>query len=280
METMKKLSLLMATVMIFGLAAGGFSQEGTSRLRVVTTTSLIAQIVERVGREKVEVVNIIPPAQCPGHFDVKPGDLQKLARADLFILHGWQGEKFSQKLIASADNPGLSVVKVDVQGNWMVPQVQREAVDKITSALVRADGTNSSYYQKTSGEYKKLIAAKGAEIKAKLDQANLSATKVMCADMQAGFVKWTGLNVVATYGLPDSLTPQVVKELVDKGKRENVGLIIDNMQSGRDAGAGIAEELGCPRIVLSNFPGGVENTETWEEALDYNIELIMQAAAP
>ena len=29
------------------------------------------------------MVNIIPPAQCPGHFDVKPGDIQKLADAVL-----------------------------------------------------------------------------------------------------------------------------------------------------------------------------------------------------
>ena len=122
-----------------------------------------------------------------------------------------------------------------------------------------------------------MIAAKGAEIKAKLDQANLSAMKVICAEIQAGFIKWTGLNFIATYGRPDSLTPQVVKELVDKGKAENVSLIIDNMQSGKDAGAGIAEELGCARIILSNFPGCFENTETWEKAIDYNIKLIIQA---
>jgi hypothetical protein len=51
------------------------------------------------------------------------------------------------------------------------------------------------------------------------------------------------------------------------------------MQSGHDAGAGIAEEMGCTRIILSNFPGGYENTETWEKAIDYNIELILKAIA-
>ena len=67
----------------------------------------------------------------------------------------------------------------------------------------------------------------------------------MCADQLPGFVGWAGLNIVAMYGRPDSLTPQVVKELVDKGRGARVTLIIDNMQSGKDAGAGIAEELGC-----------------------------------
>jgi len=101
----------------------------------------------------------------------------------------------------------------------------------------------------------------------------------MCAEMLVEFVEWTGLNVIDTYGRPDSLTPQVVKELVDTGREENVVLIIDNLQSGQDTGAGIAEELGCRRIILSNFPGGFDDTETWEKAIDKNIELILEAIA-
>jgi zinc transport system substrate-binding protein len=69
----------------------------------------------------------------------------------------------------------------------------------------------------------------------------------------------------------------VVKELVDKGREGKVTLIIDNMQSGKDAGAGIAEELGSARVILSNFPGGYENTETWEKAIDCNVELLLAA---
>ena len=102
---------------------------------------------------------------------------------------------------------------------------------------------------------------------------------MLCADKQAGFIKWVGLNIVGTFGRPDSLTPQVVKELVDKGREANVTLIVDNLQSGRDAGAGIAEELGCKRIILSNFPGGFDDTQTWEKAIDHNVDLILNVMA-
>lgn len=251
----------------------------SSKLQVVTSTSLIARIVNQIGGKKIDVVNIIPPAQCPGHFDVKPGDIRKLADADLFMLHGWQGEKFSQELIDSAGNPDLTVVKINIQGNWMAPPVQQEAVDKISSILAQADKGNSSYYQESAAEYKKVIAARESEIKAKLARISPPAIKVMCADMQAGFIKWAGFTIVATYGRPDSFTPQLMKDLVDKGRKEKVDLIIDNIQSGKDAGAVIAEELGCDRIILSNFPGGYKNTGTWEKAIDKNIELIMTALA-
>jgi zinc transport system substrate-binding protein len=260
-----------------GLFFGSYSMAGTSKLRVVTSTSLIAQIVERVGGDMVDVVNIIPPAQCPGHFDIKPGDIQKLSDAHLFLLHGWQGEKFSQGLIASAHNRDLTVVRINVKGNWMTPPVQLQATDKITAALSNLDNKNSGAYQESAAEYKNKIKAKEAEMKAKLAQLRPSTVNVLCAKMQAGFVKWSGLNVVATYGRPDSLTPKVVKKLVDQGRGAKVGLIIDNMQSGKDAGAGLAEELGCTRITLSNFPACFENTETWEKAIDRNVELLLDA---
>ena len=259
----------------------GCQTEDTTRLKVVTSISLIAQIVERVGGDLVDVVNIIPPAQCPGHFDVKPSDIQKLADADLFLLGGWQGEMFSQELIDSANNPDLTVISLDIpsnpQSNWMVPSVQQDATDGVAAALSQVDVENSSAYQVSAAEYKNTIEAKRAEIGGRLAEENLANVNVICSGMQAAFLNWVGLNVVTFYGRPNSLTPQVVKELVDTAKAENVTLIIDNLQSGQDAGAGIAEELGCARIILNNFPGGFDNTETWEKVIDYNIELILEA---
>jgi len=268
---------LLVLSLILAIILGSCAPAEMPRLKVVTSTSLIAQIVERVGGDKVSVVNIIPPAQCPGHFDVKPGDIQKLADAKLFIMHGWQGEKFSDDLIASANNKSLTVVKVELPGNWMTPSVQRDATDKIASALAQIDPDNGAAYQKSATEYKAKVTAKESEIKTKLGQVNLSAVNVLCDEQQAGFVKWVGLNIIATYGRPETLTPQKIKELVDKGRENKVAVVIENMQSGAEAGKGLAEELACKRIVLSNFPGGYENTETWEKAIDYNIELILKA---
>lgn len=282
---MKKFHFFVTAFLVLSLAAGvlfgGCSTEETSQIRVVTSTSLITQIVERVGGEKIDVVNIIPPAQCPGHFDVKPGDIQKLSDADLFLLHGWQGEKFSEELIASANNPELAVVQINVKvgenTNWMTPPVQQAAVDKITDALCEVDDANWSVYQEAADRYKGIIVAKESEVKKKLAKLNPASVSVMCAEMQAGFVNWAGFNVAATYGRPDSLTPQVVKDLIDKGRAGDVALIIDNMQSGKDAGAGIAEELDCARVILSNFPGGYDNTETWEKTIEHSVELILNA---
>jgi len=280
---MKKPHHFIVGILVFTLVIssilGGCQAEETAQFKVVTSTSLLAQTTERVGGELVDVVNIIPPAQCPGHFDVKPSDIQKLADAQLFLLHGWQGEMFSQELIESANNPDLTVVIINIPGNWMTPAVQLQAVDEVTAHLSQLDAENSTAYQQSAAELRNVIQAKGTEAEAQLAGQELSSINVMCAEQQAGFVGWVGFNIVATFGRPDSLTPQVVKDLVDKGREENVTLIIDNLQSGQDAGAGIAEELDCDRIILSNFPGGFDNTETWEKAIDENIRRILEVVA-
>jgi zinc transport system substrate-binding protein len=280
---MKKWGILVAAILVLNVAVGallgGCAAESSAKLKAVTSTSLIAQIVERIGGDKVSVVNIIPPAQCPGHFDVKPGDIQKLADARLFIIHNWQGEKFSDDLITSANNNNLTTVKVELAGNWMTPVVQRDAADKIAATLAQIDPDNSANYQKAATEYKAKVTARETEINAGLGKVNLAAVNVLCDEQQDGFVKWTGLNVIATFGRPETFTPQVVKYLVDQGRAEKVILVIDNMQTGGESGKALAEELGAGHIVLSNFPGGYEGTETWEKAIDKNIELIMNSIA-
>jgi zinc transport system substrate-binding protein len=281
LQKMKKSGIFLAAVLMLslvtGILSGGCVTDNSSRLKIVTSTSLLAQIVERVGGDKVSVVNIIPPAQCPGTFDVKPGDIRMLADARLFLMHNWQGEKFSNALITSAKNSNLTSISIELAGNWMTPLVQRDAADKIVAVLAQIDPENSAAYQQAASEYKAAVTAKETEVKSRLGKANLAAVNVLCDEQQAGFVKWAGLNIIATYGRPETFTPQIVKDLVDKGKAGKVTLVIDNMQTGGEAGKSLAEQLGAKQITLSNFPGGYEKTETWEKAIDKNIELILNS---
>jgi zinc transport system substrate-binding protein len=280
---MEKLRLFLISLVVIILAAGllvsGCSSGKASKLKVVTGSSLLSYIVQQVAGNKVDVVNLVPPAQHPGDFNVKPTDIQTLASASLFLLQGWPGEGYADKLIASANNPNLTVVKANVDGNWMIPSVQLVATDRVASILGQADSTSASTYQKSADEYKQRVQKKESDIKARLASANVLQVNVIASDRQADFLQWAGFNVVATYGAPESLTPQVVKDLVDKGRAAKVTLVVDNLQSGKDAGKGLAEELGAKNVNLSNFPGGLDNTETWEKAIDRNIELLLGAVA-
>ncbi len=277
----KKFYFVATVLMLLSLVAvallGGCTQEETSKINVVTSTSLMEYIVRQVGGERVEVVNLVPPNQHPGNFDAKPGDIQKLAGASLFLLHGWPGEGYADKLVASANNPKLTVIKASVDGNWMIPSVQMAATDKVMSILSQVDSQDALAYQKAAAAYKKKIQAKETDIKARLAKANVATVKVIASARQADFLQWAGFNVVATFASAQALTPQTVKDLIDKGKTEGVRLVINNLQDGQDAGKAIAQELGAKNLNLSNFPGGFANTETWEKAIDYNVDIILNS---
>jgi len=273
------LSIVIMVTLSLWFLLGGCAPAATSKLKVVTGTSLLAYITQQVGGDKVEITNLIPPVQHPGSFNVRPGDVETLAKAKLFLLHGWPGEGFADKFIASANNPNLTVIKASIDGNWMIPLVQAAAVDKVADALGQIDDKNISVYRKAAEQYKQRISTKEAEVKEKLQKADVSQVNVIASQRQADFLEWAGFNVVASYAGPNALNPQMVKELVDKGRAAEVTLIIDNLQDGKDAGKGIAEELGARQVNLSNFPGGFDNTETWEKAIDKNIELLLEAIA-
>jgi hypothetical protein len=39
----------------------------------------------------------------------------------------------------------------------------------------------------------------------------------------------------------------------------------------------MAQDIGAIQVTISNFPGGLENTETWENAIDKNVDLLLGA---
>ena len=277
----QKLSLivtLLFSVTIVAASDAACARTPTDRLEVATSTSLLAYIVEQVGADNVDVLNIVPPSQHPGNFDARPGDVQKLTEARLFLVHGFPGETYVPGLVQAANNPNLQVVTISFSGSWMTPEAQLAAAEKVATALGEADPPNKDTYRQRSGQYQDRVRAKAADVKQRLTGADMASLRALSSVFQAPFVGWAGIKVVGTYSTPESLTPQAVKDLVDKGRSEGVTLVVDNIHSGPDAGKGLAEELRAKRVTLVYFPGGLPNTETWEKAIDYDVNALVEVA--
>jgi zinc transport system substrate-binding protein len=279
---MKKLAIIVIPILVLVLTASflsGCDEEETAGLKVVTSTSHLEQLVKRIGGDRVDAINIVPPASHPGDFDASPGDIQKLADADLFLWHNWPGELYVPGLLESADNPDLTVIAIELEGSWMTPPVQQQAADLVADALSQVDSQESAAYEEAAEAYKAMVRAEESEIRARLGEVDVSGVNVICAGWQAGFLGWAGFNIVGTYGLPTAPTPADIEDMVELGRQEGVTLVVDNLHDNRDAGLPIATELGCARVVLLNFPGVDAETETWEGAVNYNIDLLLEALA-
>jgi zinc transport system substrate-binding protein len=273
------IGLLIAAVVAAPTTYLALAHDAQSPVDVVAGSSLIGNIVQDVAGGKLETRTLIPPGVCPGHYAVAPGDILALANCTALFIHDYQ-EYFTNinDAVAAADNPSLNVTVINVTGNWMIPAVQAEAVGNITQALEQMDPENAAYYQQRAAEREQAILAHGQEVEATLEQAGVNGVKVICADMQADFVSWAGFDVVATFGRPEDLTPAAEAQLVDEANQAGAVLIIDNLQSGsKTLGPAIEQDVEAIPVTISNFPGGFANTETWEKAIDENVNLLLGA---
>ena len=246
---------------------------------IMTGSSFITNIIQDVADGELETRTLIPPGVCPGHYDIKPSDIEALANSKALFIHNFQQTYANVNgAIEAAENPDLIITVLNVTGNWMVPAVQAEAVNKIAQALGEIYPENAAYYAGNATERAQAILVYGEQVKDRLQDAAVDGVKVICAAMQEGFVRWAGFDIVATYGRPEELSPADVQQLITEAIEAGVVLVIDNLQSGSTTlGVSMEQDIEAISVIISNFPGGLKNTETWEKAIDKNVDLLLDA---
>jgi zinc transport system substrate-binding protein len=255
------------------------STQPSDEIDVMAGSSLIANIIQDVAGDTLTTRSLIPADTCPGHYDIKPSDIIALGNCTALFIHDYQQYVANiNDAVAAADNPSLNVTVLNVPGNWMVPTVQAEAVGAVAQVLEQLYPENAAYYEQRATEREQAILTHGEEVEDTLQQAGVDGVKVICAEMQADFAPWAGFNVTATFGRPEDLSPADLAQLVEAANQTGAALIIDNLQSGSTTlGAAIEGDVNAIPVTISNFPGGFANTETWEKAIDENVNLLLGA---
>ena len=250
---------------------------------VVAGTALIKGIVQDLSGNTIdpgELHNLIPPRMCPGHFDVRPADVEAAAASKLVIIHDWQQNMTAVAgLLQAAHVSDERVSVLQIHGHWMTPRAYEQAVGSVARMLSEADPANADTYAARAKTRQHEIRAFSEQLGTRLNAAEISRVKVVCSDKQAGFVRWAGFDVVTEFGRPEDMSVADVEDLIRNTRESGAKLIVDNLQSGStQAGSAIARDAGVIHVVLSNFPGGFEDTETWEKAVEKNIDLLLDAA--
>jgi ABC-type Zn uptake system ZnuABC Zn-binding protein ZnuA len=201
--------------------------------------------------------------------------MKLLADANVFFLHNWQSRTFSDGIIRASGNHTLKKAVLDVPGNWMAPPVQASAAERIAAVLADVDPARADGYRSAAARRKDDVLKTGAVQTQRLAQAGVRDIRVLTNDMQADFVRWAGFQVVGVFGRGEDMSPREVEDAIRLGRDHAVRLVADNLQSGKQAGIGIAKEVGAVQVTLSNFPGGFEGTETWAKAIERNVDLLL-----
>ncbi|HDI01735.1 MAG TPA: zinc ABC transporter substrate-binding protein [Candidatus Bathyarchaeota archaeon] len=277
---MALLASLVVLSAVANLAVGQAACEegGGHELYVVCMTTVLASIVEQIGGPYVSVEAIVPPGFCPGHYDVRPSDVEAIREADLIIGHiavfPWVEDLFE-----AAGRPIEDLHMIS--GPWNTPTSAISYVSAIT-ALLCEHATNSTmgdYFTTMNATLCSELLSLADELQGKASELGVSDVKVICMEWQVSFVSWLGFNITATFPPQERMSAADVEALVELGREEGVAIVIDNLQSGTEVGTEIAREIGAEHVVLTNFPGAVPGTNTLADMIRYNAEQLFNATS-
>lgn len=236
---------------------------------MTSDTILSGMIISLLPQGRYPVEAILPPGQCPGHYDVKISDIEKLKKADLIV--SFMGMSFMNKT-RPADRRHILV---DTGGrNWMSPDSYIYGLDILAEKLSGYFPEDTNIIMSRKKEAIANIKGGAYLISQRIKKSGISGISVIASSMQKETLEWMGLRVAAEYGRQEAMSAREIVRLVKIGKNESVKMVVDNLQSGPDTGKSIAEALRVQHVVLTNFP----SERGYLTALEENVETIIKAA--
>lgn len=162
---------------VCALGMAGWAPPSMAALRVVTTTSMVTDLVKQVGGEVVTVEGLMGPGVDPHLYKAAPSDVVKLQRADVIfysglMLEGKMTEVFSrlarsrkgvyaiterlpkERLLHPADHEGHPDPHV-----WFDVSLWAQCIDVVVEGLVAADGTHRAEFEKRGQELRTRLKA-------------------------------------------------------------------------------------------------------------------------
>ena len=220
------------------------------RLNVVASTSLIECAVRDVAGDAARVQRIVPPGSCPGHFDLAPRDFERIVDADVAFLHDYQ-EGMQHKL-AQHGTGGGNVVLIHTTGPQTTPSGYLDMCRQVAARLAALAPQDKPRIERRLVQISEEMDALDDDVR-KL-AAPLAGRVVVASDKQRGFLRYLGLDVSATFDTSDAMSLAELEEIVAKARHDGAAAVVSNRQRGVREGRALAEKLGVPNVVLSNFP--------------------------
>ncbi len=238
-------------------------------IKIVATTSTLEDLIKGVGGDDVEVTYIVSSGVCPDHWDLKPSQLAAINEARIIFQHGMEG------WLNNVTRSDQKVIKLS--GPWNTPALAINKTMMIAAALKEVDPQNAAEYDERASMLIKRFQNVSDVLSEKAKEKGTENVKVLCMEWQSAFVSWMGFDIVKTYGSEEKLSLKDVDDLIATGREENVAVVVDNLQSGTKVGEQIAKEINAKHVILTNFPGAVEGTETLDKMMLYNGNALLEA---
>jgi ABC-type Zn uptake system ZnuABC Zn-binding protein ZnuA len=264
-------------------------------LKVVTTTTVFADIVQNVGGSRVAATSIIPPGVGPEDYEPKPDDAKKLADAKLIVSNGVGLDDFLDDLLASGtggETPqlvlgaGIPIMTVDGEENphfWLDPTlVKQYYLPAIASKLTELDPEGKATFDANVASYGGELDALDTDVKAKIATIPEANRKLVTFhDAFPYFAKHYGFELVGVILENVGQDPSAadLAALVDKVKAAGVRAVFSEAQFSPKLSETLAQEAGITTVVttLYNDALGPAPADTYLGLMRWNVDQIVPA---
>jgi len=268
-----KRSMLFGTLAAFALS--GFSVLAqASPLEAVASFTVIADMVQNVGGERVHVTSLIGPNGDPHVYEPTPADAQALKKADVAFVSGLHLEGWMDRLIKASGYKGEPVVlSTGIKTRSMEEDGQRITdphawnsaanaqiyVRNIVAALQKVDPQGANVYQANGERYSAQLKALDSYARAQIQNIPASRRKVLTSHDAFGYF---GDAYGVTFLSPLGFSTESEASAADVGK------LIRQIKA-EHVSAYFFENSGDPRLVkqIADASGAKPGGELYVEAL-------------
>jgi ABC-type Zn uptake system ZnuABC Zn-binding protein ZnuA len=273
----------------------GSSPSPGETLKVVTTTTVFADIVQNVGRSRVTATSIIPPGVGPEDYEPKPDDAVKLADAQLIVSNGVGLDNFLDDLLASGNGgetprlvlgDGIPTISIDGEPNphfWLDPMlVKQYYLPAIVAKLSEVDPAGQATYRTNADDYGTQLDQLDAELKAKIDEIPAANRKLVTFhDAFPYFARHFGFELIGVILANVGQDPSAAElaALVEKVKAAHVKAVFSEAQFSARLSETLASEAGITQVVttLYNDALGPAPADTYLGLMRWNVDQMVPA---
>jgi manganese/zinc/iron transport system substrate-binding protein len=291
--------------LLAGLMLGAVSAFAAP-LRVVTTTSMVTDLVKQVAGDRATVEGLMGPGVDPHLYKPTASDIVKLQRADVIfynglVLEGKMTDVFTrlarakkQVYAVTEDIPEEKLLQPEEFAGhydphlWFDVMLWRDCVTTVVEALAAADAPNAQHFRARGEQLRRRMEELHAWAKAKAAELPESKRVLITShDAYNYFGRAYGFTVVGLQGISTATEAGLadVAKLSDFIKKRSIKAIFVESsvphatieRVAADSGARVGGELFSDAM---GTPGQIENgydLGTYEGMIKHNLTTIVEA---
>jgi len=273
-----------------------------AKVRVVTSTTDLADIVQTIGGKRVTVTSIARGNQDPHYVEVLPSYMLKVRKADLYFKVGMELDLWSQQIIDGSRNRKLKIIdcsteieKLEVPtgrvnasmgdihrfGNphyWLDPENGKRIATQIVKALTNIDPKGKNLYQQNYDLF-------SASIDSAITHWETVYTElkgkpiIFYHNSWPYFARRFGLVTREFLEPKPGITPSPahLNDLIRIIEEEGIQVVGSESYFSPQAPEFLAKKTGIIPVQLAQSVGALKGVNSYLDIFDYNLRTLAKA---